>query len=114
MGIELPKWLIFKMVLFLEYWQFFGSSFYTKSSIVHLESFSACFWKKKVEIKLPILHGYRITKMVDFQNGLISRIFAVFWKRFFAQKSSIVQVESFSACFWKKKVEIKLPILHGL
>ena len=29
--------------------------------------------------------GYSLCIMVDFQNGVISRIFGVFWRLFFAQ-----------------------------
>ena len=38
--------------------------------------------------------------MADFQNGLISGIFAVFWSGFFAQNNSNVLIEWFFACFW--------------
>ena len=38
--------------------------------------------------------------MADFQNGLISRIFGVFSRRFFAKNNSNVIVESFFARFW--------------
>ena len=40
--------------------------------------------------------------MVDFQNGLISRILAVFSSVFFAQNILIVLVDSFLAYFWRK------------
>ena len=50
----------------------------------------------------PFCMGYRLTKMVDFQNALISGIFGFFCYGLFAQKISIVFMESFLACFWKK------------
>ena len=36
--------------------------------------------------------GYRLTKMVDFQNGLISRIFGVFWLKVIKITSSILSL----------------------
>ena len=38
--------------------------------------------------------------MADFQDNLISRIFGVFFERFFAQKNSNILLEWFFACFW--------------
>ena len=38
--------------------------------------------------------------MADFQNGLISRIFGVFWGGFLEQNNYNALVESFFACFW--------------
>ena len=37
--------------------------------------------------------------MADFENGLISRIFCVFWSGFLAQRNNNVVVESFFSCF---------------
>ena len=50
--------------------------------------------------KWPFCKGYTLWKMADFQNGLISRIFGVFFERFFAQNNSNVLLEWFFACFW--------------
>ena len=30
--------------------------------------------------------GYSLCMMADFQNGLISGVFSVFWRRFFTEK----------------------------
>ena len=37
--------------------------------------------------------------VVDFQNGLISRIFGVFFKRFFAHNNSESLLEYILTCF---------------
>ena len=37
--------------------------------------------------------GYSLCMMADFQNALISRIFSVFFNRFFAQNNSKLVVE---------------------
>ena len=43
--------------------------------------------------KLQFGKGYRLCKMGDFQNGLISRIFVFFFKRVFAQNNCKSLVE---------------------
>ena len=40
--------------------------------------FSIFLPKKKLKIIWPFCKGYRLTKMEDFQNALISRLFGVF------------------------------------
>ena len=47
--------------------------------------------------------GYRLTKIEDFQNALISRLFDAFARGCFAQNNSIGSVNSFSASFCEKK-----------
>ena len=51
-------------------------------------------------IRYSLCMGYNFCKLADFQNHLISRIFAFFSSRFFAQSTSNVLVEWFFACFW--------------
>ena len=43
--------------------------------------------------------GYRLCMMADFQNGLISRIFRVFWSGFLHTTTLKRFVEWFSTCF---------------
>ena len=76
--------------------------------------FSMVFQKKKLKITCPFCMGYRLTKMEDLQNALISRLFGVFGLGFLKQNNSMHSVESFSACFCEKKVENNLPSLNGL
>ena len=51
--------------------------------------------------------GYSLCMMADFQNGLISRIFRVFWTHFsnisffFAQNNSKSFVERILTCFFE-------------
>ena len=40
--------------------------------------FSMFLRKKKLKITCPFCMGYRLTKMEDLQNALISRLFGVF------------------------------------
>ena len=43
--------------------------------------------------------GYSLCMMADFQNALISRIFAVFFERFFAHNNCKLFVEWILTCF---------------
>ena len=45
--------------------------------------------------------GYSLWMMADFQNGLLSRIFGVFWSGFFAQNKYKWFVECILTCFLK-------------
>ena len=47
--------------------------------------------------------GYRLTKMEDLQNALISRLFGVFARGFLHRTTLCIPQESFSACFFEKK-----------
>ena len=40
------------------------------------------------DLKRRFCKAYSLCMMADFQNGLISRIFSVFFGRFFAQNNS--------------------------
>ena len=159
------------MLSYLDYLVFLQAVFCTEQLYAFRRIiFSMVLRKKKLKITCPFCMGYRLTKMEDLQNALISRLFGVFaggflhrttlcipqnhfqhvfakkkvennlpildglqtyengrsskcshistiWcfcRRFFAQNNSMHSVESFSACFFEKKVENNLPILHGL
>ena len=45
--------------------------------------------------------GYSLCMMADFQNGLISRIFGVFFERFFAENNCKCLVEWILTCFFE-------------
>ena len=57
-------------------WCFCTRFFAQNNSMGSLESLSACFCeKKKLKITCPFCMGFRLTKMEDLQNALISRLF---------------------------------------
>ena len=109
-AIDLTKWSIFKMVSFLEFWLFFPAAFCTEQLNCSCRFIFGIFLEKKIfDPNFPFCMGYRLTKMVDFQNGLISRILAVFWRRFFAQNMLNSLVDSFSAYFFRKNFLTQTP-----
>ena len=57
---------------------------------------------------------YRLTKIKDFQNALISRLFGVFACGFLYRTTLFISQNHFQHVFAKKKVENILHILHGL
>ena len=76
--------------------------------------FSMFLRKKKLKITWPFCMGYRLTKMEDLQNALISRLFGVFARGFLHRTTLCIPQNHFQHVFAKKKVENNLPILHGL
>ena len=81
-----------------------------------LESFSACFCeKKKLKITCPFCMGYRLTKIKDLQNALISRLFGVFARLFFCteQLYGFLRI-IFSLVLRKKKLKITCQFCMGL
>ena len=57
---------------------FITEQLYTFRGII----FSMFLRKKKLKITCPFCMGYRLTKMEDLQNALISRLFGVFARGF--------------------------------
>ena len=76
--------------------------------------FSMFLRRKKLKITCPFCMGYRLTKMEDLQNALISRLFGVFARGFLHRTTLCIPQIHFQHGFAKKKVENNLPILHGL
>ena len=76
--------------------------------------FSLFLRKKKLKITSPLCMGYRLTKMEDLQNALISGLFGVFARGFLHRTTLCIPQNHFQHVFAKKKVENNLPILHGL
>ena len=103
------------MLSYLDYLVFFHAVFcieqlYAFRRII----FSMFLRKKKVKITCPFCMGYRLTKMEDLQNALISRLFGVFAGGFLHRTTLCIPQNHFQHVFAKKKVENELPILHGL
>ena len=92
------------MLSYLDYLVFLHAVFCTQQLYAFRRIiFSMFLRKKKLKITCPFCICYRLTKMEDLQNALISRLFGVFARGFFAQNNSMHSVESFSACFCEKK-----------
>ena len=104
MGYRLIKIVdFFKMVSFLEYWLFFPAVFCTEQLNCSCRFIFGIFLEKKIfDPNCPFCMGYRLTKTIDFQNGLHFSNIGCFFQRFFAQNNLIVLVDSFSAYFWRK------------
>ena len=76
--------------------------------------FQHVFEKKSSKKTCSFCIGYRLTKMEDLQNALISRLFGVFASGFLHRTTLCIPQNHFQHVFAKKKVENNLPILHGL
>ena len=76
--------------------------------------FSMFLGKKKLKITGSFCMGYRLTKMEDLQNAVISRLFGVFARGFLHRRILCIRQNHFQHVFAKKKVENNLSILHGL
>ena len=88
------------MISFLEYFVFFRAVFCTEQlKMICRMDFDMFFGILIFDTKRAFCMGYSLSMMADFQNGLISRIFLVFWSSFFAQNNSKLFVEWFLTCF---------------
>ena len=116
MGYRLnQKWRIFKMLSYLDYLVFLHVVFWTEQLYGFRRIiFSMFLRKKKFKITCPFCMGYRLTKMEDLQNALISRLFGVFARGFLHRTTLCIPQNNFQHVFAKKKVENNLPIFHGL
>ena len=110
--VDSSKWSHFSNI-----WLFFLGGFFHKTTLnaflqIHFRHIFAR--KKFLTHNLPILHGLQ-----TYQNGESSKCSNIstiwcFCTQFFAQKNSLHSVESFQAFFCQQKIEIILPIFHGL
>ena len=66
--------------------------------------FEHLFAKKKLKINCPFCMGYRLTKMVDFQSGLISRMFGIFARGFLHRTTLLFMSRIVFSMFSGKKV----------
>ena len=104
MGYRLTKMVDFQNGLISRILAVFFSVFCTEKLNCSCRFIFGIFLEKKIlNPNCPFCIGYRLIKMVDFQNSLICRILAVFFQRFFAHNNLILLVDSFSAYFWRKK-----------
>ena len=114
-AVDLPKWRIFKMLPYLDYLVFLHAVFCTENLYAFRRIiFSMFLRKKKLKITCPFCMGYRLTKMEDLQNALISRLFGVFARGCLHRTTLCIPQNHFQHVFAKKKVENNLLILHGL
>ena len=103
------------MLSYLDYLVFLQAVFCTEQLYAFRRIiFSMFLRKKKLKITCPFCMGYRLTKMEDLQNALISRLFGVFAGGFLHRTTLCIPQNHFQHVFAKKKVENELPILHGL
>ena len=71
------------MLSYLDYLLFLHAVFCTEQLYAFRRTiFSMFLRKKKVENNFPFCMGYRLGKMKDLQNALISRLFGVFARGF--------------------------------
>ena len=77
------------MLSYLDYLVFLHAIFFTEQLYAFRRIiFSMFLRKKKLKITCPFCMGYRLTKMEDLQNALISRLFCVF-ARGFLQRTTL-------------------------
>ena len=77
------------MLSFLKYRAFFRAVFCTEQLYMFCRmDFDMFFAILIFDQKSGFCMGYSLCVMADFQNGFISRIFGVFFERFFAQNNS--------------------------
>ena len=101
------------MLSYLDYLVFLHAVFCTEQLYAFRRIIFSMFLRKK-ELKIFSLFcmGYRLSKMEDLQNALISRLFGVFARGFLHRATLLYN--TFQHVFAKKRVENKLPILHEL
>ena len=79
MGYRLIKMEDLQMLSYLDYLVFLHAVFCTEQLYAFRRIiFSMFLRKKKLKITGPFCMGYRLTKMEDLQNALISGLFGVF------------------------------------
>ena len=120
-AIAFARWPIFQMVSFLECLVFFGAVFCTEqlqcSCRIVFRLFLAFLivdpkWQFCKGYSLCM--GYRLWKIADFQNGLNSRIFGVFWSGFLHRTIPILLYNGFSHVLGIFNFWPKLTILQTL
>ena len=103
------------MLSYLDYLVFLHAVFCTEQPCpIRRIVFSMFLRKKKLKITCPFSMAYRLIKIEDLQNAIISRLFGVFACGFLHRKPVCIPQNHFPIVFTKKKVENSLLILHGL
>ena len=114
MGYRLTKMEDLQNALISRLFGVFSRGFLHRTTLsIPQDHFQHVFAKKKLKITCPFLMAYRLTKMEDLQNALISRLFGVFARGFLHRTIVCIPQNHFQHVFAKKKVENNLPILHG-
>ena len=102
------------MLSYLDYLVFFHAVFCTEQLYAFRRIiFSMFLRKKKLKITCPFFMGYRLTKMEDLQNALISRLFGVFHAEFCTEQLYAFRRIIFSMFLRKKKLKITCPFCMG-
>ena len=102
------------MVSFLYQWVFLQGFFLHRTTLLFLYNhFEHLFAKKKLKINCPFCMGYRLTKMVDFQSGLIPRMFGIFARGFLHRTTLLFMQNRFQHVFGKKKCKLNCPFCVG-
>ena len=115
MGYRLTKMEDLQNALISRLFGVFARGFLHRTTVcIPQNHFQHVFAKKKLKITCSFCMGYRLTKMEDLQNALISRLFGVFARGFLHRTTLCIPQNHFQHVFAKKKVENNLPILHGL
>ena len=90
-AIVFPWCAIFKMVSFLEYLVFFEAVFCLEQlAMICRMDFDIFFGILIFDPKWGFCKGYSLCMMGDFQNGLISWIFTVFWSSFCREQLEMI------------------------
>ena len=102
------------MLSYLDYLVFLHAVFCTEQLYAFRRtSFSIFLRKKKLKITCPFCMGYRLTKMEDLQNALISRLFGVFASGFLIEQLYAFRRIISSMFLRKKKLKITCPLCMG-
>ena len=108
-------WPIFKMVSFLEYLVLFGAVFFTQQlEMLCRMDFDMFFGILIFDPKWWFWKCYSLCMMADFQNGLISRIFSVFWSGFLHKTTRNDFQNGFWHVFWNFNFWPNVMILQML
>ena len=90
------------MLSYLDYLVFLQAVFCTEQLYAFRRIiFSMFLRKKKLKITCPFCMGYRLTKMEDLQNALISRLFGVFARGFLHRTTLCIPQNHFQHVFAK-------------
>ena len=114
-GYNLCMMAIFKMVSYLEYLVFFEVGFCLEQlEMICRMDFDMFFGILIFDPKWGFCKGYSLCMMGDFQNGLISRIFSVFWSGFLHKTSRNDLYNGFWHVFLNFNFWPKIRILQRL
>ena len=92
----------FQNDLFSQIFSVFLKRFFSQNNLKSfVECILTCFFGILIfDPKWGFCKGYSVCMMGDFQNGLISRIFSVFWKVFCTETLEMICRMDFDIFFW--------------